>query len=166
METLFGNLGLDWKLLLSQAANFFILLVVLRLTIYKPLLGLLEKRRKAIETGLERAKEAERRMAEIGNIQNEKMKEAEAQALALLRKTEKNAKALEQKTLLGALEKEAEILKRAEAKAEAEKKASIAQVEREAVHLVKKVLTTAVSLKPEAVDEVLIERAVQESRSQ
>ena len=38
MSQLFSQLGIDWHLLLSQAVNFLILLVILRLVAYKPIL--------------------------------------------------------------------------------------------------------------------------------
>ena len=45
MSQLFSQLGIDWHLLLSQAINFLLLLIVLRLVVYKPLLNLLHKRK-------------------------------------------------------------------------------------------------------------------------
>ena len=55
MEQLFSQLGIDWHLLLSQAVNFFLLLIVLRVFAYKPLLAFLHERRRKIEEGLAKA---------------------------------------------------------------------------------------------------------------
>ena len=45
MLELAEKLGLDWKLLLSQAVNFLVLLALLRQFAYKPLLKILKERR-------------------------------------------------------------------------------------------------------------------------
>jgi len=47
------KLGLNLGYLLLQIFNFLILFVVLRVWVYKPILGLLERRREAIAKGLE-----------------------------------------------------------------------------------------------------------------
>lgn len=50
------KLGLNLGYLLVQIGSFFILMVILRAWVYKPILGLLEKRRTAIAQGLEDAR--------------------------------------------------------------------------------------------------------------
>jgi len=52
------NLGINLGFLLVQIFNFAILFVVLRAWIYKPLMGMLEKRKQAIAQGLEDARVA------------------------------------------------------------------------------------------------------------
>ena len=99
MESLLHNLGLDWKLLLSQAVNFLIVLVVLRLTVYKPLVELMRKRRERIEEGLTKATEADTRLAQISELQKEKLKEAEQEGMKILKSSEERARA-EQKRIL------------------------------------------------------------------
>jgi hypothetical protein len=39
MQQLLDNLGINWELLLSQAVNFALLLIVLRIFVYKPVIG-------------------------------------------------------------------------------------------------------------------------------
>ncbi|HUZ93128.1 MAG TPA: hypothetical protein VNG29_03995, partial [Candidatus Paceibacterota bacterium] len=107
MQQLFSQLGIDWHLLLSQAVNFFLLLVVLRLFIYKPLLKLMRERREKIEQGVVKAGEAEKRLLEADELRKEKVKLGEAQAIAIIKKTEVEAKALEAKLLAETKSKEA-----------------------------------------------------------
>ncbi len=52
------KLGLNLGYLLLQIFNFLILFVVLRVWVYKPIMGLLERRRKTISQGLEDARVA------------------------------------------------------------------------------------------------------------
>ncbi|MDO8516162.1 MAG: ATP synthase F0 subunit B [bacterium] len=164
MESLVHNLGLDWKLLLSQAVNFLILLTVLRFALYKPLMQMMAKRKERIEQGLEKAKEADRRLEEVSIVQKEKMKETQAQAIALIRKAEEDAKLEEKKILAAAAVKETEVLKRAEERAKAETQAAFLKVRGEAVTLVKQILVETVKLKPEAVDEALIRRVAENNK--
>jgi len=62
------QLGINWKLFLSQAVNFFILLVILRFFVYKPLLSVIKERNKKIKDGLDKAKEADERLQEVDVI--------------------------------------------------------------------------------------------------
>ena len=72
MEIL-NQFGVQPILLAAQAVNFFILLFILKKFLYKPILKVLETRKKTIEQSLKNAEEIERRLNEIT--------EKEAQAL-------------------------------------------------------------------------------------
>lgn len=87
------RLGLNLGYLLVQIFNFAILFVVLRAWVYKPILGLLERRRTAIAQGLEDArvasearanaeKEARAIIAEAQNTANQRIREASERAEA------------------------------------------------------------------------------------
>jgi F-type H+-transporting ATPase subunit b len=52
MGEAFEALGINGPQLLAQIANFFVLLVLLRFTLYKPILGMLDDRKARIEEGL------------------------------------------------------------------------------------------------------------------
>jgi F-type H+-transporting ATPase subunit b len=70
---LFAKLGIDWRLLIAQLVNFVILFSALTFLLYKPLIGVLEKRQKKIADSL---KDAER----IG----EELRSAQDKSLAIL----------------------------------------------------------------------------------
>ena len=93
---LIGQLGIDWKLFLSQVVNFFILLIVLSFFVYKPLLNVIKERNKKIKEGLDKAEEADVRLKNIDNIGKEKIKEAEQQSINIIKDTEQKAKVLDQ----------------------------------------------------------------------
>ncbi|HVO28427.1 MAG TPA: ATP synthase F0 subunit B [Candidatus Paceibacterota bacterium] len=164
MSQLFSQLGIDWHLLLSQAVNFFLLLVILRFTVYRPLLKLLHDRREKIEQGLVKADEADRRLLEAEEISKDKIKAAEAEVMAILRKTEQEAKALEAKMLGEAKTKEADALKNAQALLRAQEEASRRMAEKEAADLVRRAIMRTVELAPEAIDGALVARAVEEAK--
>ena len=164
MSQLFSQLGINWSLLLSQAVNFLILLIVLRLVAYKPLLKLLHERRAKIEEGLIKAKEADIRLQEIEEVGKMKIREAETQSLNILKKTESDARVLEEKLFAEIKRKEAEENKNAEAARRAEEEASRRAMEKEAVALVRAAIVKTVELSPSVIDDALIARAVQEAK--
>ncbi len=164
MQQLITQLGLDWHLLLSQAVNFFLLLVVLRLFVYKPLLKLLHDRRDRIEEGLTKADEADRRLHEVDEIGKGKIKEAQTQALSILKKTEQDAKVLEEKLLAEAKAKEMAALRDMSDALRTKEEESRKAMEREAAALVKQAIVKAVELSPEMIDDTLIARAVKDAK--
>ena len=111
MQQLVSQLGINWQLLLSQAVNFALLLIVLRIFVYKPVLKLLHDRREKIEGGLMKAEEAEKRLHEVDQIGKGKIKEAEHEAINILKRTETEAKTLEEKLLAAAKAREEEAVR-------------------------------------------------------
>lgn len=164
MQQLFGQLGIDWKLLLSQAVNFLVLLIVLRFVAYKPLLQLLHDRRKRIEEGLTKAKEADERLREVDEINKGKIKAAEAEAVGILKKTESDAKALEAKLLAEAKRKEEEERAAAAARLKTQEEEARRASEKEAAALVRRAIARTVELSPEKIDDALIAKAVEEAK--
>ena len=164
MSQLFSQLGIDWHLLISQAVNFLLLLIILRLVAYKPLLDLLHKRRAKIEEGLMKADEADKRLKEVDQIGKEKIKEAESSALQILKRTESDAKDLEAKLLAEAKRKEEIAMKNAEAALRAQEEASRRATEQEAAAFVRAAIIKTVELSPSAIDDALISKAIKEAR--
>lgn len=162
MKEFINQLGIDWHLLLSQAVNFFLLLVILRLFVYKPLLKTMKERRSKIEEGLVKSEEASRRLDEINAIGKGKIREAEEEALRIIRKTEKDAKEFEAGLLVQAKEKEAALLKNADLLAKARQEEAYEAARRGATAFIKNALIKTVELSPDQVDEALIKRAVDE----
>jgi F-type H+-transporting ATPase subunit b len=162
MQQLLGQLGIDWSLLLSQAVNFALLLIALRFFVYKPMLKMLHDRRQKIEDGLLKADEADKRLHEVDIIGKEKIKEAEASAVGILKRTEADAKELEVKLLAVAKQHEEEAIKSADARLRAQEEESRRASEREAAQLVRAAIERTVELSPNAIDDALIARAVQD----
>jgi F-type H+-transporting ATPase subunit b len=161
MNALFFQLGIDWKLFLSQVVNFFILLTVLWLFVYKPLIKIIKERNRKIKEGLDKAEEADVRLKDIDNIGKEKIKEAEQQSINIIKDTEQKAKVLDQQLQKKNEEKQALLQKEAQdqlkKQLEDNKKVVLAQ----AAELVKKAIIKTVELSPDAIDEKLIKKAVE-----
>lgn len=162
MQELFSQLGIDWRLLISQAVNFLILLVLLTFLVYKPILKILKERKTKIEDGVKKSEEAETRLREANLLKKEKLKEAEQDAMRMLRETEKKAKDMESVLLSQAKEKEEALLKNAELIIGARNEEARELVRKEAVALVKEAIAKTVELSPETIDEMLIKKAIGE----
>ena len=156
---LLGQLGINWKLFLSQAVNFFILLVILRAFVYKPLLAVIKKRNEKIQEGLEKAKEADIRLAEVDVIAKQHLQKADQDSIEIIKNTEQRAKKLEESLVVKAEEKQQQLLAQAQLQYEKQQEESRAKVLKEASQLVKKLIVKTVGLKPEAIDEALINKA-------
>ena len=163
MSELFSQLGIDWRLLISQAVNFLILLTLLTFFVYKPIVKILKERKTKIEDGLKKSEEAEERLHEANLLKKEKLKEAEQDALQILRETARKAKDLESALLAEAKTKEDALLKNAELIIQSRNEEARELVRKEAINLVREAIAKTVELSPEAIDEVLIKRAISES---
>ncbi|MFL7891815.1 MAG: F0F1 ATP synthase subunit B [Anaerolineales bacterium] len=112
------GLGLNLGYLFVQIFNFAIIFVVLRAWVYKPILGLLERRRNAIAEGLEDARVAAEARQNAEQEAEKVLSDAQAKASQILR--DANLKAETQgKEVIAAAEAEA-AKKRDEALAEVE----------------------------------------------
>jgi len=63
MQELFEVFGVNWKLLLMQAFNFGLLLVVLTYFLYKPVLRIIDERSEKVAEGVRNAEEALQKLA-------------------------------------------------------------------------------------------------------
>jgi len=164
-ELLF-QLGINWKLLLSQAFNFFILLTVLTFFVYKPLMKVVKERNHKIKEGLIKAEEADVRLKEVDAIGKEKIKDAEQQSIEIIKATEQKAKDLDKENQEKLEKKQKdinELLKQSFAKQQEEAKNKVLA---EAGELVKKALIKTVQMKPDAIDDALIKKAVENLKNE
>lgn len=88
---LITKLGIDLKLLLAQIVNFLILFFVLKKLIYKPLLGLMDKRKKMIEQNVEDTKKIEERLTKLEEEKKEILKKASTEAIEIVAEAKKSA---------------------------------------------------------------------------
>ena len=160
-ELLF-QLGINWKLFLSQAFNFFILLTVLTFCVYKPLMKVMKDRTKKIEDGLQKAQEADTRLKEVDVIAKSKIKEAEGKSIEIIKLTAQKAKLMDQDFQEKAEEKQKQIAKEMEKMQKKQKEEAERMVLENAVSLVKDLLSKTVELNPKDIDDKLIKKASEE----
>jgi F-type H+-transporting ATPase subunit b len=113
-------LGLNLGYLLVQILNFAIVFVVLRAWVYKPIVGLLERRREAIAKGLEDARVAAEARANAEQEAEKVLAEAQTKASQVMREATERAE-----------EQGREVIAAAEAEAVRKRDEALAEVERE-----------------------------------
>lgn len=121
MDELLNNFGVDWKLLLAQFINFAILFVVLRKFAYKPIVGMLRKRREDIEKGIRFTKEAEENLKSVGEKEKQIIEEAKGQALDIVNESQNIAKEKKEEAIKETVKKAEGIILDAKRAAEQEK---------------------------------------------
>jgi len=160
MGEFLSQFGISWKLLFSQLINFALILIVLRIFVYKPLLKVLKERKEKIEMGLMKAEECNIRLKEVDEIAKNKLKEADEKCIILLSQTDTRKKQLDVEIAIKAKQKEEELLKKAETMAESRKKEMYEGIKKEAGQIIRSIIAKAIDAEPEQVDEKLIKRAV------
>jgi len=161
MNAFLSAFGIDWKLFISQLVNFILILIILRIFVYKPVLKILKERNRKIKEGLDKAEEAGIRLKEVDNIGKAKIKEAEIASINMIRATEDRAKALEQKLQKKSEENQIQMQKELQENYKKQQAEAQDLVFKNAVELVKKTIIKTVELKPEEVDEALIKKAAE-----
>ncbi|HOX30213.1 MAG TPA: F0F1 ATP synthase subunit B [Candidatus Paceibacterota bacterium] len=129
------GLGINWNLLVAEIVNFFILLLVLKKFLYKPVLGMLEERRAKIEEGIKKSEEAETSLQKIRALGEEIKEKGEQKARDVMVIAEKRSQEKAKTILAGADEEKTRIIAAAKAAAEQEKIAAKEQQGREAINL-------------------------------
>ena len=160
MAELLEKLGVNWKLFLSQAVNFLLILLILRLTIYKPLVKLLNERRRKIDQGLKDSERAAETLKNVEKLKDEELAKAADESVKIIGKAEASAKVRETELINLAKHKEVEIIENAEKVAKAKTLEAGVEFQKGAASLIRSAIAKAVSVKPEAIDEALVNEAV------
>lgn len=163
-------LGINLPGFLAQIINFVLLLVLLRFLLYKPLLRVLDERRRRIEEGL-RSAERMREQAAAGEREVQaRLEEARREGQALVAQAQQVANRIQEEARQAA-QKEAEaMLARARNEIQLERDAAIAELRREFADLAIRAAERVIgqSLDGQAhrrlIDEVLAESSFAERR--
>ncbi len=86
------QLGIEPKLLLAQIINFSIIIFVLSKLLYKPILAMLEKRKKEIEKGLAISQKMQEEEAKLKQKQEKLLDETRKQARVIIEEAKKLGK--------------------------------------------------------------------------
>lgn len=158
--------GLDWRLLVAQAVNFFILFLILKKFAYRPILEMLKKRKERIEAGLFFTKEAEERLARVEELSEQKLEEARKKAFEVVKEGEQIARVRKEEVIKEAMDKAEAVVEEAQ-RAIVQDKAKIEEeVYEEAQELIREGIVKVLRKMPaEARDHVLIEEALRELRA-
>lgn len=129
-------MGIKPVLLIAQVINFLILILALKIFLYKPILEILEKRRKKIEESLTHAEKVEKDAAKTEEFRKKTLQKAQAQGEKIIDKAKKRAD-FERRAILEETHQEAEaILAKARHQAEVDKEKIIDEAKKQIVEFV------------------------------
>lgn len=129
------KLGIEPSLLIAQVVNFLIILIALKVLLYKPILSMLEKRKKKIEEGLKLTETMKEEEAKLEVKKEKVIADARKDAQSVIEEARGRGKEQE-KEIIGEAKKEAEaIIEKAKLAAIKERESMQEALEREAVQL-------------------------------
>ena len=123
-------------------------------------MGVIEERRLKIELGIKGGERAEKIIEEAEHEKAGIVKDADVQAVAIISEAEKNAQKKAQEIAMLADKRAQQALREATLMAERKEKEEMEKVSSQAKALVRDAIIRTVGLKPEQVDEKLIEEAI------
>ncbi|MCS6845463.1 MAG: F0F1 ATP synthase subunit B [Caldilineales bacterium] len=135
MGEIFGQLGINAPFLLAQIVNFVVLLLILRLVLYKPMLKMLESRKQRIAEGLQAAEVARREAeAERARLQ-EQLDRERREAMERIAAASKRGETLAAEIEANARQEAARILAEARQEAESERERILAEAQEQIAEL-------------------------------
>lgn len=117
MGEILGVFGIDWKLLLIQAVNFGVLLLILWRFLYRPVVSMIEERKAKIEQGVADAEVAKQERRKIEEEKAALISAATKEGETLLTTARAKSEVLERELLENARTKSDALLEEAERKA-------------------------------------------------
>lgn len=124
-------LGINLPSLIAQIINFTILLAVLYLLAYKPVLRMLDERRKRIQEGLEASDEAKRRLAETEKEAAAQLETARHEGQGLIGQAQQISARIQEEARQQARNEGEQLLARARDEIQLERDSAIAELRRE-----------------------------------
>ena len=135
------DFGVDWPHLLAQTVSFTIVCALLYRFAYRPVLKMLETRRQQIAQGLENTDKINARLKSIDDERQTVIVDAQSEAVRIVGTARETARRIVEQETLHAHVLGQQMLRRAQDAADQERERMMAEVRREATHLV--VETTA-----------------------
>lgn len=125
------QLGINLPGLIAQIVNFAVLLIILRMLLYKPILRMLDQRKERIREGLSSADRAAERAVEAEAEVQQQLAAGRAEGQALIAQAQQIAERLREERRSQAETEAQALLERARGEIRLERDAAIAQFRRE-----------------------------------
>jgi F-type H+-transporting ATPase subunit b len=136
MEAITGTLGLNWNGLIWQTLNFVVLLVLLRIFLYKPVVAMLDARAQRVRESMEQAAEARRAAEQADADRQSLLAETRREAEQIRARADEQAKRILADAEARAHERQQQIEEQAEASARQIEERVMAQVRTQLADLV------------------------------
>lgn len=128
--------GVEWSLFIAQVISFIIVVILLQKFAYKPVLTMLEERRRRIAEGLANADKIKAELARTEAARQEVLNNANAQANKLIEEAREAAARVQASETQKAIAQAADIVTKAKQAAETERARMLADLKREVGRLV------------------------------
>lgn len=99
MSDLFSQLGIEWKIILAQIVNFTILLFVLTKFVYKPIIKLLNERKRKVEEDIKARQELTQKFDQIEKEREHILSEARKKSQEIIKQSEKSATEIKERIM-------------------------------------------------------------------
>lgn len=137
--------GIETKLFIAQIVNFAILLIILKLLLYKPIAQMLEERKNKIKKGLDDAKQAEEDLKIAQSQKTEILKNARKDADKIIEITKQSVQSIRQRATDDAKKQAIEIVENAKKSAKDEQEKASKKVGLMSIDISKKVVSKILS---------------------
>jgi F-type H+-transporting ATPase subunit b len=159
MEIL-NDFGIEPILLLAQLVNFIILLFILKRFLYKPILKVLEERKKRVEASIKQAEEIQKKFDSSAKKSEELVNKGRDEASRIIDEAKEEAKILSAQIQVETREGVQNTIRKTQDSLELEKQKMVAEARKQVVDMVVSVTEKVVSKTLTGADR---ERLVQES---
>jgi F-type H+-transporting ATPase subunit b len=129
------KLGIEPSLFIAQLVNFAIIMILLNWLMYKPILGMLEKRKKKIQEGLDLTEKMQLEWTKMDEKKAHFMEEARMEAVKLIDEAKKQGKSEEHVIVEEARKKSDDMIEKAKREIAELKLSMEKQVRHEAVSM-------------------------------
>ena len=146
MPEIFTKLGLDYKLIIAQAVNFVLLLVILQRLAYKPVLKMLNDRTKKIDRSLKQARKIEEELKNTEETKIAEIKKAREKAGEIIKEAYETSEQKSKEAIERTRTKTQEIVEEAKLEIKSDKEKSVKETKKEiaeiSVLIAKKIIQT------------------------
>ena len=136
MEGIAATLGLDVRSLIIHAINFLVLLVMLRLVLYRPVMRMLVERARRVRESMEQAEMARRQAAQAEADRQALLAETRREAEAIRARADEQAKRIIADAGARAQEESARLLAQAQAQSDLQRQQMLSEVRAQIADLV------------------------------
>jgi len=152
-------LGFNLPALIAQLINFLLLLLIFQVLLYKPLLKMLDERKKRIQEGLDASDEAKRRLSQTEQEVAKELEKARQQGQEQIAQAQQIAARIQEEARQGARQEADQLLARAKNEIDLQRDSAIAELRREFAGLT---ITAAERVIKEELDPEKHRRLIQE----
>ena len=157
------DLGVNIPTLIGQILSFTVLLLLLRAFLYKPVLAILDERRRKIEEGLAAAEQGRERELEASKAAQEQLDAARREGQAIVQQAQQVSQRIQEEARTSAQTQADALLERARSEIQLERDNAISELRREFADLT---ITAAEKVVGQALDRSAHQRLINEALSE